>query len=238
MNDPYSILGVSRNASDEEVKKAYRSLSRKYHPDSNVNNPNKDLAEEKFKQVQAAYDQVMKERTGGSTYQNPYGGGYSNTGSGNPFEDFGDFWGFGGYGRQGGQRQTYVNEEDGYMQAAANYINNGHYAEAINVLDQIKNRNANWYYLSGYANYGVGNNALALEHAKKAVQMEPSNSNYQELVNMIEYGGNWYQSRRGTYGQSPAYDTSCCTRLCLLNLFMNLCCRGGACCGYPGIYYC
>ena len=89
MNDPYSILGVSRNASDDEVKKAYRNLSRKYHPDSNVNNPNKDLAEEKFKQIQAAYEQIMNERTGGSTYQNPYGRGYSNTGSGNPFEDFG-----------------------------------------------------------------------------------------------------------------------------------------------------
>lgn len=237
MNDPYSILGVSKNASDDEVKKAYRNLSRKYHPDSNVNNPNKDLAEEKFKQIQAAYEQIMNERTGSSTYQNPYGRGYSNTGSGNPFEDFGDFWGFGGYGRQGSQRQSYVNEEDRYMQVAANYINNGHYAEAINVLEQIKNRNANWYYLSGYANYGVGNNGLALEYAKKAVQMEPTNSNYQELVNMIEFGGSWYQNRRGSYGQNPVHGSSCCTRLCLLNLFLNLCC-GGSCCGYPGIYYC
>ena len=62
MFDPYSILGVSRDASDEEIKKAYRKLSRKYHPDANINNPNKDQAEEKFKEIQQAYDQIMKER--------------------------------------------------------------------------------------------------------------------------------------------------------------------------------
>ena len=62
MSDPYSVLGVSRNASDEEVKKAYRKLSRKYHPDANINNPNKEQAEAKFKEVQQAYQQIMKEK--------------------------------------------------------------------------------------------------------------------------------------------------------------------------------
>ena len=61
MTDPYSVLGMSRDASDEEIKKAYRRLSRKYHPDANINNPNKAQAEEKFKEVQQAYDQIMKE---------------------------------------------------------------------------------------------------------------------------------------------------------------------------------
>ena len=68
MMDPYQVLGVSRSASDEEIKKAYRSLSRKYHPDANVNNPNKAQAEEKFKEVQQAYDQIMKEKQQGSGY--------------------------------------------------------------------------------------------------------------------------------------------------------------------------
>ena len=62
MTDPYSVLGVSRDASDDEIKKAYRNLSRKYHPDANINNPNKDQAEAKFKEVQQAYQQIMKER--------------------------------------------------------------------------------------------------------------------------------------------------------------------------------
>ena len=75
MSDPYQVLGVSRDASDEEIKKAYRQLSRKYHPDANINNPNKAQAEEKFKDVQQAYEQIMREKEegyrGGST---GYGG--------------------------------------------------------------------------------------------------------------------------------------------------------------------
>ena len=86
MMDPYQVLGVSRGASDEEIKKAYRTLSRKYHPDANINNPNKAQAEEKFKEVQQAYDQIMKEKQQGGGYSYGYGGtsgGYSGSYSGN-----------------------------------------------------------------------------------------------------------------------------------------------------------
>lgn len=75
MTDPYQVLGVSRSASDEEIKKAYRTLSRKYHPDANVNNPNKDQAEERFKQVQQAYDLIMKEKQQGTSGSYSYGAG-------------------------------------------------------------------------------------------------------------------------------------------------------------------
>ena len=91
MFDPYSVLGVSRDASDDEIKKAYRKLSRKYHPDANINNPNKAQAEEKFKEVQQAYEQIMKEREYGSS------GNYNSYG------------GFGGFGTQG--QNTYQDEE-------------------------------------------------------------------------------------------------------------------------------
>ena len=74
MQDPYKVLGVSRDASDDEIKKAYRNLSRKYHPDANINNPNAKLAEERFKEVQQAYDQIMKER------ENGYSGAYEEFG--------------------------------------------------------------------------------------------------------------------------------------------------------------
>ena len=80
MRDPYSVLGVSQNASDQEIKKAYRELARKYHPDNYVNNPLADLAEEKMKEVNEAYEAIQKQRSGGGGYQQQqqqrqYGGG-------------------------------------------------------------------------------------------------------------------------------------------------------------------
>ena len=126
MIDPYSILGVDRNASDDEIKKAYRKLSRKYHPDANINNPNKEQAEEKFKQVQQAYEQIMREKEQGSGYGS-YGGG------------FGGFSGFSGQ-----TENSYQDEEAIRRQAAANYIQSGHYREAMNVLQSLKQRNGQW----------------------------------------------------------------------------------------------
>ena len=80
MRDPYEVLGVSRNASQEEIKKAYRELSRKYHPDSYANNPLADLAEEKFKEVQEAYQQIMNGQAESYSYGGSQSyGGYSNT---------------------------------------------------------------------------------------------------------------------------------------------------------------
>ena len=67
MSDPYEILGVQRGASEEEIKKAYKRLSRKYHPDANLDNPK--AAEEKFKEIQQAYQQVMKEKTNEEHYK-------------------------------------------------------------------------------------------------------------------------------------------------------------------------
>lgn len=114
--DPYSVLGVSRDASEEEIKKAYKALSRKYHPDANINNPNKDQAEEKFKEIQAAYQQIMKERTEGYSY----GGGYGRQSYGGSGSGYGGSQGYGGYGQgfgdfwqqAGWQQQTSGYEEE------------------------------------------------------------------------------------------------------------------------------
>ena len=76
MRNPYEVLGVPQNASDEEIKKAYRKLSRKYHPDANINNPNKAQAEEKFKEIQQAYQQIMKEKEQGYSGSASGQGGY------------------------------------------------------------------------------------------------------------------------------------------------------------------
>ena len=239
MGDPYRVLGVSRDASEEEIKKAYRSLSRKYHPDANINNPRKDEAEAKFKDVQQAYDQIMKERSGGygSGAGSSYGGAYGGSQyGGNPYGDFGDFWGFGGNRSQ--QRSNYTSEADMRFQAAANYINNGYYQEALNVLKDISERNARWYYYSALANAGRGNNVIALEHAKKAAGLEPGNLQYQQLVRQFESGGSWYQNQRTTYGGYTMGGDNLCMKLCIANLVCNLCCGGGGmCCGGMPRYY-
>lgn len=237
MNDPYQVLGVSRDASEEELKKAYRTLSRKYHPDANINNPRKDEAEARFKEVQQAYQQIMKERTGGSGSYGSYGnGGWQQGSPYGSFGGFGDFWGFGGWDTQ--QRSGYQGEESTYYQAAANYINNGHYQEALNVLNNISQKTALWYYYSAIANSGKGNNVAAMEHARQAARMEPDNMQYQQLVREFESGGDWYQTRRTTYGGTMMNGNDWCLKLCLANLVCNMCCGGGGLCcgGMPGYY--
>jgi molecular chaperone DnaJ len=92
MRDPYNVLGLERGASDEEVKKAYRTLSRKYHPDANINNPNKEQAEERFKEVQQAYDSIQQEKENGYAGYGSSGSGYGSYGS------YGSYGGNTGYG--------------------------------------------------------------------------------------------------------------------------------------------
>lgn len=117
MTDPYQVLGISPNATDDEVKKAYKELSRKYHPDSYANNPLADLAEDKFKEVQAAYTQIMNSRAnGGSGYSQGYQNGYNNSSQG-------------GYtnGNANGQynRQSYQNYGQGYGRNPNGYYGSG-----------------------------------------------------------------------------------------------------------------
>lgn len=253
-NDPYSVLGVSRNASEEEIKKAYKALSRKYHPDANINNPNKDQAEEKFKEIQAAYQQIMKERTEGYSYGGSGGGtagygstgGYGNTsgyggagsggyggnggygGFGNGYGGYGGFGGFAGFG----QPQGTGYEEEPRLRAAGNYIRNGYFKEARTALDgmEMNARDARWYYYSAIANSGIGNNVAALEHAKRAASMEPGNYDYRMLAQQLESGGSWYERRQAAYGYPNTEGSNLCLKICIANMICNLCCGGGGLC--------
>ena len=121
MNDPYKTLGVSRDATDEEIKKAYRDLARKYHPDNYVDSPLSDLVQEKMKEINEAYDAIQKERSSGKSYgsTNSYSTGNSNYG--------------------------------GELQHARQLVNDGRYSEADIVLDSIpsQGRNAEWNFLKG-----------------------------------------------------------------------------------------
>lgn len=209
--NPYEVLGVPQSASDDEVKRAYRDLTRKYHPDANVNNPLADLAEEKFKEVQEAYDVIMKERENG-------GGGYNS------------YAGYGGSQNTWGQGAGSSNDVE--LQAAANFINSRRFRDAINVLNRMPNRTSQWYYLSAAANAGIGNNILARDHAGQAVNMEPNNVQYRQLLNQIEWAGNRYQNNPygGNYGMggSSCGTGNMCCDLCIAD---QLCeCMGGDLC--------
>lgn len=236
MNNPYGVLGIGRDASEEEIKKAYKALSRKYHPDANINNPNQDQAEEKFKEIQAAYQQIMKERTEGYQGDGGYGGGYGNAqgpfGSG-PFGS-GPFGSgpFGGF--QGRYQQTETGyEENSRLRAAGNYLRNGYYREAYTTLEGMsaQERNARWFYYSAIANSGLGNNVVALEHARRAVAMEPHNMSYQSLLQRFESGGNWYAQRQATYGYPKNQGSDICVKLCWANVLLSFCSGCGGCYG-------
>lgn len=214
MSDPYKVLGIGRNASDDEVKKAYRDMARKYHPDKN---PGNEAAEDMFKIVQEAYNDIMNERKNG-------GSGFSGAGFNNAYT--------GGFGQNESTGHAYYGpaENAPRYQAASNYINNGYYREAFNTLMGVKERDSMWYYLSALANAGLGNNYQAMEQARTAVRMEPDNAMYQELLSRLSYGGSSYFSRQqGMTGGGFAGDDYC-ARLCALNICLNLCCDVSCCC--------
>ena len=126
--NPYEVLGVSYNATDDEIKKAYRTLSRKYHPDANVGNPNQEAYEEKFKEVQQAYQIIMDQRQGKNQEGTQYTGASP--------------WGFGGFGEyySNQQNSSAESKDEQYLRSALNYIQNGYYREGLNVLEQVQDR--------------------------------------------------------------------------------------------------
>ena len=78
------------------------------------------------------------------------------------------------------------------LQAAANYINSGHFREAMNVLNDISDRSGKWYFLHAIANSRLGNNINAVQDAEMAVKLEPQNLQYQQLLNQLQGSGQWY----------------------------------------------
>ena len=233
--DYYEVLGLQKGASDNDIKKAFRKMAMKYHPDKN---PGDKVAEEKFKEINEAYavlsDPEKKEKYdrfghAGVDPNSGFGGGAGG------FGGFGGFWGDfgGGYRQQAGPEAT-DNEDVLHLRAAANFIGSGHYQEALNVLNDMKDRSAQWYYYSAMANSGLGNNVAALEHAKTAYQMDPNNMQYQVLLQRLQSGGSWYQTRQNPYRPYSMSGSDYCMKLCIANLVCNLCCGGSVCCGGPG----
>ena len=199
-SDPYKVLGVSPNASDEEIKKAYRALAKKYHPDVNPGNAE---AERRMNEINAAYDQIKNPQ---SNQQSGFGG-------------YGA--GFGGYSSRSYQESG---EESNSIRAALNYIRTRHFNEALNALAGVPagERNAKWYYLNAIAHYGLGNRIAAMENARRAVAMEPNNYDYQSLLNELQGGGSFYTTYSQGFPTSPV-GNNVCLGVCLASLLCRFC---------------
>ncbi|MGN1190546.1 MAG: J domain-containing protein [Candidatus Ornithospirochaeta sp.] len=203
MSDPYEVLGLKPGASEEEVKKAYKSLAKKYHPDVTGNDP---AAAKKMQEINSAYDAIINHKTYSSS-SSSYG--YNNQSSYN-------------YGYSGG-----TEEESNEMRAAASYIHARHFGEALHVLSTVpfEKRNGRWYYLSAVAKGYSGDTTGAYSDISEAIKKEPGNMEYQSFLDRLNGSRNFYTQRQSSYGSSGSGFFSCCLPLIL----MNMCCPGYFC---------
>ena len=211
MSDPYKVLGVDPTASDDEVRNAYRDLARKYHPDKYTDNPLSELAEEKMKEINEAYDLIKKQRAGGSSGSYSSGGssgGYSSGGSGGSSGPYsGPYSGsYGGVGIYARIRQ---------------YIALGNLVQAEQLLNSVPERTAEWYFLYGAICSRKGWYDEALKNFRTAADMEPSNAEYRQAVSQMESGG-MYRSTGGSTGNVMGM-TPC--DLCTSLICADCCCE-------------
>ena len=216
MRDPYEVLGVSRDASEQEVTAAYRKLAKKYHPDLN---PGDESAQKRMAEVNVAYEEIKSGKARYTDYSRPqssrqnYGGqysGYGGYGWFNPFEEYARSW-----------QQSHQGQGDGF-DPVRRYINAMRYSEALYALSQIKTRNGEWYYLSAVANYGMGNKVTALNHIDEAIGMEPGNYTYAQVRAQILGSTPQYSQRSQMFGIP---NISSLNTLCMGLCLARLCCR-------------
>ena len=183
MRDPYEVLGVSKDATQSEIKSAYRKLAKQYHPDRYVGNPLADLAAEKFKEINEAYDTLTGSNSNSS---GSYGNSYSGAGT--------------------------------YAQIR-NYINMRNFGEAERMLDEVTDRNAEWFYLKGVVCLGRGWHSQGVNFIRQAVNLEPNNAEYRRTLNSIENQTRQYREVGG--GMNDATMCNCCSNL----LCADCCCE-------------
>ena len=206
MNNPYSVLGVSPNASDEEIKQAYRNLARKYHPDKYRDSDLADLANEKMKEINAAYEEVQKLRAGrGQNTNNSY--------NGNPHAN--------------------ANTTETFAQIRR-LINQNEIQEADRLLRsmEINQHTAEWYFLMGCVLYKRGYFLDAQKMFDRAVSMDPYNAEYKAARDRMHEQAATY-GRGYRTAKSSDRDCGCdccdCCFCCGFNDCLSLICVDSCC---------
>ena len=196
MTDPYKVLGVSRSATDEEIKDAYRKLAKKYHPDQYADSPLKDLADEKMKEINEAYDTVTAQRKGG-----------------------------GQYGYNGAQNNVHYDTGSGFSDVRS-LIMSGRIADAEQILNGVPGdrRNAEWYFLKGSVLYRRGWLEEAKDHFSTACQMDPGNGEYSAALNQaMNQRGGMYGGYNPNQNMSTGGCNTC--DLCSGLMMADCCCE-------------
>ena len=198
MTNPYKVLGVNEGATNEEIRAAYLSLVKKYHPDKYTDPDMKQLANEKLKEINEAYDQLTKNP--GKTASSGYSGAA---------------YGAGGHGG------SYSGPEADRFVRARSLINAGNLDGAKTILDSIQTRNAEWYYLYGIIYLRQGWYAKAREFLGRAYRTEPGNAEYAQAYNTLRYTGNPYSRPR----QSTSYGNCSACDICSGLMCADCCCE-------------
>ncbi|MCI6817773.1 MAG: DnaJ domain-containing protein [Eubacteriales bacterium] len=232
--DPYKVLGVSETASDEEVRSAYLKLVKQYHPDKYVNNPLADLATEKLKEINEAYDTITAQRAGRKSGSGS-GGSYGNSSGRNSGYGSSSYSGYGsssysGGGQSGYGNSTYSGQYASEFSKVRSYLNANDLKSASRLLDSIPAHNAEWNYLYGLVYFRSNNFSYARTCFEAAVSMDPNNAEYRQAYEtLVNRSNRSYRSEQSTRSSSDGCDTAC--NICSTLWCMNACCNcfGGGC---------
>lgn len=205
VTNPYEVLGVDPNSTDEQIKSAYRELAKKYHPDKYADSPLKDVADEKMKEINEAYDMIVDMRKNGNSNQSSANGS-----------------------AYGGQAYRSSASQNPVFQRVRSLIMANNLDEADKILDSIDEtqKNAEWYFLKGMVSARKGWSEQAFQYIQRAVQLDPANPEYNAAYNNMmrnrQYGAGGAYNQQGN-----GYGCSCCD-LCAGMMCADMCCN---CCG-------